>query len=69
MLWLARSLAKVRGETQPFIGIFLKIILLVLMLIYIYILFFIIYVFDCFTHLEKCLVLYNPFIYRRLRAR
>ena len=27
VLWLARSLAKARGETQPFIGIFLTIIL------------------------------------------
>ena len=31
MLWLARSLAKVRGETQPFIGIFLISIFMVLM--------------------------------------
>ena len=26
MLWLARSLAKAKGETQPFIGMFLTII-------------------------------------------
>ena len=24
MFWLARSLAKARGETQPFIGMFLR---------------------------------------------
>ena len=61
MLWLARNLAKARGETQPFIGMFLTIIY------WFYCLCF--YVFDCFTHLEKCFVLYNRLIYRRLQAR
>ena len=60
MLWLDRSLAKARGETQPFIGMFSTIILWFQCLCY--------YVFDRFTHIEKCLVLYNPLIYRRLRA-
>ena len=61
MLWLAKGLAKARGETQPFIGMSLTIIYWFQCLCF--------NVFDCFTHLEKYLVLYNSLIYRRLRAR
>ena len=45
MLWLDTSLAKARGKTQPFIGMFSTIILWFQCLCY--------YVFDRFTHLEE----------------